>query len=263
MTDIVLRVDHLNGGYAGHTVLRDLSFELRAGEILALLGPNGAGKTTTLMTVAGFLPAISGSVEMLGHPTRKNSPHQLARLGLGYVPDDRALFRSLTVRENLKVAKHGGGTLELALEYFPELRKRLDITAGSLSGGEQQMLVIARALVSRPKILMIDELSMGLAPAIVAKVLPVLRRISDDMKTAIVLVEQHVQQALTIADHAIVLVHGDVRVSAPGDVLRRDPTQLERAYLGQSVDPELTQDTQTQVTQTRDAQTQDAQEVPA
>jgi branched-chain amino acid transport system ATP-binding protein len=106
------------------------------------------------------------------------------------------------------------------------------------------MLVIARALVGQPKILMIDELSMGLAPAIVAKVLPVLRRISDELNTAIVLVEQHVQQALAIADHAIVLVHGDVRVSAPGDVLRRDPDQLERAYLGQSVDPALTVDSQ-------------------
>ena len=244
MSDVVLRVTHLNGGYARHTVLRDLSFELRAGEILALLGPNGAGKTTTLMTVSGFLPAISGSVEVLGHPAHRHSPHQLARYGLGYVPDDRALFTSLSVRENLKVARHGGGTLDLALDYFPELRKRLDVKAGSLSGGEQQMLVIARALVSRPKILMIDELSMGLAPAIVAKVLPVLRRISDELNTAIVLVEQHVQQALAIADHAIVLVHGDVRVSAPGDVLRGDPDQLERAYLGQSVDPALTVDSQ-------------------
>jgi branched-chain amino acid transport system ATP-binding protein len=241
MTDVVLRVDHLNGGYDRHTVLRDLSFELRAGEILALLGPNGAGKTTTLMTVAGFLPAISGAVEVLGQPALRRPPYQLARLGLGYVPDDRALFKSLSVRENLVVAHRGGSALDMALDYFPELRKRLDVRAGSLSGGEQQMLVIARALVSRPRILMIDELSMGLAPAVVAKVLPVLRRISDDLSTAIVLVEQHVQQALAIADHGLVLVHGDVRVHAPGSVLRDDPDQLERAYLGQSVDPTLTE----------------------
>jgi len=148
------------------------------------------------------------------------------------------------VRENLKVARRGTGTIDLALDYFPDLRKRLDVRAGALSGGEQQMLVIARGLVSRPKILMIDELSMGLAPAIVANVLPVLRRISDELGTAIILVEQHVQQALSIADHGLVLVHGDVRASAPGAVLRNSPEQLERAYLGQSVDASLISDLQ-------------------
>jgi len=242
MSETVMRVQHLHGGYARQTVLRDLSFELRAGEILALLGPNGAGKTTSLMTIAGFLPATGGSVEVLGQNALKHSPHHMARLGVAYVPDDRALFGSLTVRENLKVARRGRGTIDLALDYFPDLRKRLDLRAGALSGGEQQMLVIARGLVSRPKILMIDELSMGLAPAIVAKVLPVLRRISNDLGTGIVLVEQHVQQALAIADHGIVLVHGDVRVGAPGRVLRENPDQLERAYLGQSVESSLTSD---------------------
>jgi branched-chain amino acid transport system ATP-binding protein len=244
MSDVVLRVQHLSGGYDRHTVLRDLSFELHTGEILALLGPNGAGKTTSLMTISGFLPAIHGEVEVLGHTTHLRSPHALARLGLGYVPDDRALFKSLSVRENLKVAARGGTALELALGYFPELRKRLDVRAGDLSGGEQQMLVIARALVTRPRILMIDEMSMGLAPAIVQKVLPVLRRIADELDTAIVLVEQHVQQALVIADRALVLVHGDVRVDATAEELRRDPGRLERAYLGKSTETAPSVDTQ-------------------
>jgi len=244
VSEIVLHVEHLHGGYARQTVLRDLTFELRAGEILALLGPNGAGKTTSLMTIAAFLPALGGKVELLGENALKSAPHHLSRLGLAYVPDDRALFGSLTVRENLKVARRGTGTIDLALDYFPDLRKRLDVRAGALSGGEQQMLVIARGLVSRPKILMIDELSMGLAPAIVANVLPVLRRISDELGTAIILVEQHVQQALSIADHGLVLVHGDVRASAPGAVLRNSPEQLERAYLGQSVDASLISDLQ-------------------
>jgi branched-chain amino acid transport system ATP-binding protein len=236
MSDVVLRAQDLRGGYDRHTVLRDLSFELHTGEILALLGPNGAGKTTTLMTVAGFAPPISGTVEVMGENIKGKSPYQLARLGLGYVPDDRALFGSLTVRENLKVAKRGKGTIDIALEYFPDLKKRINVRSGALSGGEQQMLVMARALVSVPKILLVDEMSMGLAPAIVARVLPVLRRIADELGTGIVLVEQHVQQALAVADHAIVLVHGDVRMDAPGAEVRADPEKLERAYLGQSVD---------------------------
>jgi branched-chain amino acid transport system ATP-binding protein len=244
VSDVVLRVKNLNSGYGGHTVLRDLSFELHSGEILALLGPNGAGKTTSLMTISGFLEPIHGEVEILGHSTHKRSPHALTRLGLGYVPDDRALFKSLSVRENLKVAARRSEALKLALEYFPELEKRLDLRAADLSGGEQQMLVIARALVTRPKVLMIDEMSMGLAPAIVQKVLPVLRRIADELDTAIVLVEQHVQQALTIADRALVLVHGDVRVDATAEELRRDPARLERAYLGKSTETASPVDTQ-------------------
>jgi branched-chain amino acid transport system ATP-binding protein len=237
MSEVVLRCRDLHGGYSRHTVLRSLSFELAAGQVLALLGPNGAGKTTTLMTIAGFLPVISGSVEVLGEPVPAKAPHKIARRGLAYVPDDRALFKSLTVGENLKAAQRGSHTVDLALEYFPSLRKRLDVRAAALSGGEQQMLVIARGLVTNPKVLMIDELSMGLAPAVVAKVLPVIRKIADDTGAGVLIVEQHVQQALAVADRAIVLVHGDVRMDEDGASLRADPARLERAYLGDSAGP--------------------------
>jgi branched-chain amino acid transport system ATP-binding protein len=169
---------------------------------------------------------------VLGQPIPAKAPYKIARRGLAYVPDDRALFKGLTVVENLRAARKGSATIDVALDYFPALRKRLSVRAGALSGGEQQMLVIARGLVTSPKILMIDELSMGLAPAIVAQVLPVVRKIADETGAAVVLVEQHVQQALAIADRAIVLVHGDVRMDEDGASLRADPARLERAYLG-------------------------------
>jgi branched-chain amino acid transport system ATP-binding protein len=231
MSDVVLRVQHLSGGYDRHTVLRDLSFELHAGEILALLGPNGAGKTTSLMTISGFLPAIHGEVEVLGHSTHKRSPHALARLGLGYVPDDRALFKSLSVRENLKVAARGSTALELALDYFPELQKRRDVRAGDLSGGEQQMLVIARALLTRPKVLLIDEMSAGLAPVIVTRLMSAVRKLADN-GLAVLLVEQFAALALSIGNRAYVMRRG--RVVHDGDCLKllKSPDELHRLYLG-------------------------------
>ncbi|MFE9327559.1 ABC transporter ATP-binding protein [Nocardia sp. NPDC052278] len=236
MTETLLRCRQLYAGYGKQAVVRALDLEARAGEVLALLGPNGAGKTTTLTTIAGLQAPIGGAVEILGEPLSARAPHRVARRGLSFVPDDRALFGALTVRENMRVASRSAGALDLALEYFPALEPRLDVRAGALSGGEQQMLAIARGLVSQPRILMIDELSMGLAPAVAARVLQAVRRIATDIGAAVILVEQHVRQALEIADRAVVLVHGDVRMAESAAALRADPELLEQAYLGSTAE---------------------------
>jgi branched-chain amino acid transport system ATP-binding protein len=207
--------------------------EVSAGEILAVLGPNGAGKTTLLLTLAGILPRLGGSVSLLGNPLRAARPHQVTRLGLVLVPDDRALFTTLTARENLQLGcRRGGMSIEDVLGYFPVLGKRLTVKAGALSGGEQQMLAVGRALVQGPRVLLLDEMSMGLAPVIVESLLTGLHAIASDSSVAVVLVEQHVTLALEVADRAIVLAHGEVTLSGSAAGLAADPARLERAYLG-------------------------------
>jgi branched-chain amino acid transport system ATP-binding protein len=153
------------------------------------------------------------------------------------VPDDRSLFKGLTVMENLKLAsRRGGTTVETIFDYFPALKNRLKVSGGNLSGGEQQMLAIARALMQDPKVLLVDELSMGLAPVIVEALLPVIRRVADDTGAACVIVEQHVMLALQIADTAIVLAHGAVALRGDARELAADETRIERAYLGRPAD---------------------------
>jgi branched-chain amino acid transport system ATP-binding protein len=229
----VLECRKLAAGYLGRPVLRDFDMEVSAGEILAVLGPNGAGKTTLLLTLAGILPRLGGSVSLLGHPLRTARPHQVTRLGLVLVPDDRALFTTLTAQENLLLGRRRGGmSIADVLAYFPVLGKRLNVKAGALSGGEQQMLAVGRALVQGPKVLLLDEMSMGLAPVIVESLLTGLRKIASESRAAIVLVEQHVTLALEAADRAIVLAHGEVTLSGTAASLAADPAQLERAYLG-------------------------------
>jgi branched-chain amino acid transport system ATP-binding protein len=206
---------------------------LPSGKVLALVGPNGAGKTTLLLTLAALLPRLGGSVAVNGLPLRSGNPHEAAKAGLVLVPDDRALFTGLTTAENLEVARmRGGPSARSMLELFPALEARWDVAVGNLSGGEQQMLAVARGLMRQPRVLLIDELSMGLAPVIVESVLRAVRRIADDYGAAVVLVEQHVQLALEIADDAIVLVHGDVVMRGRASELSDDPSHLEAAYLG-------------------------------
>ena len=163
------------------------------------------------------------------------SPKQASRTGMVLVPDDRALFKTLTVEENLRAAS---GTrkpmLDSAFERFPALRQRRRVTAGNLSGGEQQMLALARAMAQEPRVLLIDEMSMGLAPVVVDQLLPLVRQIADETGAVVVLVEQHVALALEVADRAVVLVHGGVVLDEPAAVLQRDRGLLERAYLGES-----------------------------
>ncbi|WP_261568179.1 ABC transporter ATP-binding protein [Frankia gtarii] len=233
----VLRTRGLICGHGRVPVVRGLDLDLDRGSVLAVLGPNGAGKTTLMTTLAGLLPRLGGEVLVDGQPMPNARPATTSRAGMVLVSDDRALFTGLSVRENLMIARRRDGpTLSEALDLFPALKRRLSVNAGALSGGEQQMLAVARALVQNPRILLVDEMSMGLAPVIVEELLPVVRRIADDTGAVVVLVEQHVHLALEVADRAIVLVHGDVTLSGDAAVLARDPQQLEAAYLG-AVEP--------------------------
>lgn len=237
MTD-VLRLRALTSGYSGVPVLRGLDMHVGHGEIVALLGPNGAGKTTTLMTISQLVAPISGEVLIAGAQVNGMAPHAVARLGVAHVPEDRSLFFQLTVAENLKVgASSGAAAFDRAVEFFPELVPLLDRRAGLLSGGEQQMLAIARALAGDPALLMIDEMSLGLAPIIVERLLPVLRRVASEIGTAIVLVEQHVQLALDVADRAYVLNHGELVVEGAADDLAENRQLLEDSYLGDVAEP--------------------------
>jgi branched-chain amino acid transport system ATP-binding protein len=229
----VLEVRGLVAGYGHVPVVRRLDLEVEAGTVLGLLGPNGAGKTTLMMTLAGLLPRLEGEVLVDGTATPKNRPAVVNKSGLILVPDDRALFTQLTTRENITIARRKGGpTLDDVLDLFPALRARLGVAAGALSGGERQMLAVARGMVQKPRVLLIDEMSMGLAPVIVEGLLPVVRRIADETGAVVVLVEQHVQLALEVADRAVVLVHGDVVLSGDASALAADPGALEAAYLG-------------------------------
>ncbi|MCW2946662.1 MAG: putative transport protein ATP-binding component [Actinoallomurus sp.] len=227
----------LVAGHGSVPVLRPLDLAVPHGTVLAVLGPNGAGKTTLLGTLAGLLPSIGGEVLVDDHPLPKGRPRSANRSGLVLVPDDRALFTTLTVRENLVIARRSGApSIDDVLEMFPALAKRLGVRAGALSGGEQQMLAVARGLVQKPKVLLIDEMSMGLAPVIVEDLLPVVRRIADETGAVVVLVEQHVRLALEVADEAIVLVHGDVTLRGAATELAADRRRLEAAYLGGAED---------------------------
>ena len=224
----------LSGGRGTTVVFRDLDLSVAAGSVLALLGPNGAGKSTLLLTLAGLLPAKGGGVRVDGAPLRTGSAVAANQAGVVLVPDNRSLFMSLTVAENLEVARRRGGTSPRELlDLFPALEKRWGITAGSLSGGEQQMLAMARALIQDPTVLLVDEMSMGLAPLIVSTLFETVHQIATDHGAAVVLVEQHVKLALEVADEAAVLNHGAVVLQGTADELRSDPQRLERAYLGE------------------------------
>jgi branched-chain amino acid transport system ATP-binding protein len=240
----LLALEDLHTGYLGIPAVRKLSLTVGAGEVVALLGPNGAGKTTTLSTIAGLLEPISGSIrlgdqEIVGRPA-----YRLARLGLSLVPEDRALFYGLTVRENLRLAR-GERTLpqDELLEILPELEKCLGRKAGVLSGGEQQMLAVGRALISRPKLLLVDEMSLGLAPVIVERLLPVLRRVAEQIGAGILFVEQHISLALDVADRAYVLNHGELVLEGEAAQLRNRRDLVEASYLGETTIDELSADT--------------------
>jgi branched-chain amino acid transport system ATP-binding protein len=237
----LLTITDMSTGYNGVAVVRELNISVDEGEVVALLGPNGAGKTTTLLTTSSLNPILSGDIKVFGKSIKGRRPHHVARDGLAHVPEDRSLFFQLTVRENLQLkAKRGSSAFREALEYFPDLEALMDRRAGLLSGGEQQMLAVARALTLKPKLLMVDEMSLGLAPIIVERLLPVLRDIASKNGTGILLVEQHVHLALEVADRAYVLSHGSLAVEGTSAYLRDNAHLLESSYLGGAGAPEAT-----------------------
>lgn len=233
-TKMLIETSGLVAGYGHVPVVRDLNLTVGEGEVVCLLGANGAGKTTTLLTIAGALAPLSGSVEVMGKPVGKAKIHEVAQRGLAIVPEGRGLFYKLTVAENLRLRRHRKSTVEVdgVLQYFPALKPLMDRRAGLLSGGEQQMLALAGALLADPKVVMLDEMSLGLAPIIVEQLLPTVRHIADERGMAVLLVEQHVLAALKVADRGYVLAHGEVVAEGPAAKLRHDAELLEASYLG-------------------------------
>jgi branched-chain amino acid transport system ATP-binding protein len=216
---------------AGFTIVRELSLEAPAGAVTVLLGPNGAGKTTLLEAVSGLIPASAGAVTLDGRDITRASRVRRAKLGLAHVQQGRAVFAELTVRENVEVAARDSESASAAIAYFPELTPRLNVRAGLLSGGEQQMLVIARSLAAQPKMLLVDEMSLGLAPSIVKRLMPIFRRLADD-GIGVLLVEQFAALALAIGDRGYVMNRGEIRLAGPAAELAADPSRLQTAYLG-------------------------------
>ncbi|WP_413306315.1 ABC transporter ATP-binding protein [Bacillus sp. 1P10SD] len=232
----MLKVSGIATFYGKIQALKGVSLEVEQGKIVTILGANGAGKTTTMKTIAGLLKPKQGSVEFFGEDITGFRPDQLVKKGIALVPEGRAILSSMTVMENLEMGayhrndKEIGKDIEDVMKHFPILKERKNQLGGTLSGGQQQMLAIARALLSRPKLLLLDEPSMGLAPLIVADIFRIIKEIKDT-GTTVLLVEQNARQALKVADYGYVLETGKVIISGKAETLLKDPRIVE-AYLG-------------------------------
>ena len=232
----ILKVSDINVYYGAIHAIKGVSFEVNPGEVVTLIGANGAGKSTTLQTVSGLLHSRTGSIEFLGENLMGVPAHKVVAKGLAQVPEGRRVFLQMTVEENLEMGAYtrSGGDIDADLEkvyaYFPRLMERRRQIAGTLSGGEQQMLAMGRALMSRPKLLMLDEPSMGLAPILVEQIFKIIETLHE-AGTTILLVEQNAQAALSIADRGYVLETGKIVTSGTGTELLASP-EIKKAYLG-------------------------------
>jgi branched-chain amino acid transport system ATP-binding protein len=217
----------LSAGYAGRPVVHDLDLEVAAGEVVCLLGPNGAGKTTTMLTLSGELPQLAGEV-VFDDSTTRAALHRRAQAGLSYVTEERSVFKALSARDNLRV---GGVSAADATALFPELERCMDTRGGLLSGGEQQMLTLARALCRRPRVLLADELSLGLAPLVVDRLLAAVRSAATEGGAGALIVEQHARKALRYADRAYVMSRGRIVMALTAAEARTRLHEIETAYL--------------------------------
>lgn len=235
----MLEVTGLRVAYGPMEAVRDVSFSIRRGAIVTLIGPNGAGKSTILNCLSGIIPAKTGRVSFSGQDITRMSAHRRVSEGIVQVPEGRQVLAGMTVRENLELGGYRRPHREIAADidrmfsYFPILGSRSTAAAGSLSGGEQQMLAIARGLMARPKLLMLDEPSLGLAPLVVNFILEFISRLRDEGQT-ILLVEQNAMQALEVSSYAYVIEGGKLMLEGPSEQLRSDPTVV-RTYLGRSL----------------------------
>jgi branched-chain amino acid transport system ATP-binding protein len=240
----MLHIDQLSGGYGALTVLRSVSLSVQPGQIMVVLGANGAGKSTLLRCISGLLPVTSGRVAAFGQTINGMAPHRLVKLGLSHIPEGRGIFGELTVRENLELGSFAWAgarrsrienDLERIFALFPILEERAGAIAGTLSGGQQQMLAIGRALMSRPKLLLLDEPSLGLAPLAVRMILDTLVTLRNE-GLGILLVEQNARAALAIADQACVLELGTITAQGSARELAADAA-IQRGYLGGTAPP--------------------------
>ncbi len=234
----MLKVTDLKVNYGVIQAIKGVSFEVNQGEVIALIGANGAGKTTILHTVTGLLAAQSGKIEFEGRDITKMPAHEIVYLGMAHVPEGRRVFSDLTVYENLLMGAYSrkdkeeiANTLKMVYKRFPRLEERKTQLAGTLSGGEQQMLAMGRALMSHPKIILMDEPSMGLSPIFVNEIFDIIKEVSAG-GTTVLLVEQNAKKALAIADRAYVLETGKITLDAPADELMNNDS-IKKAYLGE------------------------------
>jgi len=237
----MLKVEGLTVKYGGITAVRGISFNVERGKIITLIGNNGAGKTTTLKTVSGLLKPSAGSIEFEGKSIAGTAPHDIAKMGLIHIPEGRHIFPRLTVRENLIISSFSRTVsfnefkkeVDKVLEGFPKLGERQSQMAGTLSGGEQQMLAVARGILQKPKLLILDEPSMGLAPIIVEEIFETIKAINKD-GTTVLLVEQNAQMALSTANYGYVMEVGQIILQGEADKLIDDPT-VKSIYLGEEI----------------------------